>query len=247
MSRRLLTTTNKATIWLNADGTVTKEYLDRERARAEYCNLRELEALVGRGRTLGRWHYRSVKVLGHDEAAARVHMEFVRGQLLPELLTNDRSLGRHMGTWLGLFHQISAVGEKGIRLYSDVSVHNFLIDAPRRTITALDPGLDFGRVGSREVDAMVGVSSLLNMAFRLLTRPRRLVRPFLDGYEAAATPLEMTGDRFDDAVTQVVERFRSKQARLSVPSKQFFALKLVWLERYLRVALPRFRSSLTTD
>lgn len=247
MTSRLLTATNKARIWLNADGTVTKEYFDRERARGEHRNLRELETLVDGGRTVDGWLYRSVKVLGHDEATARVHMEFVQGELLSVLLANDRSLGRHMGTWLGLFHQLSTVGGKRTRLYSDVSVHNFLVDAPRRTITALDPGLDFGRVDSREVDAVMGVSSLLNMAFHLLTRPRRLVRPFLDGYEAAGSPLEMTGDRFDDAVKQVVERFRSKQARLRMPSKQFFAVKLLWLEWYLQVALPQFRSSLTTD
>lgn len=247
MSPRLLTATNKARIWLNADGTVTKEYFDRERARGEHRNLRELETLVDGGCTVDGWLYRSVKVLGFDEAAARVHMEFVQGELLSDLLANDRSLGCHMGRWLGLFHQRSAVDGNRIRLYSDVSVHNFLVDKPRQTITALDPGLDFGSVGPREIDALVGVSSLLNTAWHLRTWPGRLVRPFLDGYQVTGIPLAMTGDRFDDAVSTVVERFRTKQASLRVPSKQLFALKLVWLERYLRVSLPQVLSSRTTD
>lgn len=243
MSSELLTTTNKARVWRNSDGTVTKEYFDAERARGEYGNLRELTSIVGGGRDVDGWSYRSVPVLGFDGESARVRMGFVPGASLADLLVKDRSAGRHMGVWLALFHLNAGAGRESVHLYSDVSIHNFLVDVPGRVVTAIDPGLDFGRTGDPQVDVLMGASSLLNHAIKIRTRPGRLVRPYLYGYQATVGTLRVAGGSFDAAVDAVVQRFHTKQARLGLLLRPLFGVKLFWLERYLRRRLPRLLDS----
>lgn len=122
-----------------------------------------------------------------DTERGEVCMDYVSGiplSMFPRDAMTEAEY--HCGVWLALYHAQVLKGELEGPIYTDLNVHNVLIDRELRQVTALDPGMGWGRIGCGYEDL---VHHLQASPGALLARGR--ARPtallgFLRGYAHAS-------------------------------------------------------------
>ena len=87
------------------------------------------------------WSYRPVKLLWLSLDRRAICMELAFGHevlSVPGSRLNDAEY--HCGIWLAHYHNAVLNGKSRGLIYTDLGVHNVLIDFDRKSVTAIDPG-----------------------------------------------------------------------------------------------------------
>jgi hypothetical protein len=184
-SGTLIKRTNKAELFRLPDGSIVKHYITPDgSARVQYDqrSLLTLQSAFGIQQHQG-WIYRVVKPLWFSVERALVCMDLVPGRTISELpKAHWRESEYQAGVWLALYHNRLLDDEFLGPLYTDFTVHNVLVDTEQKSVTAIDPGMNWSRHGSGYEDIIKHLHSII---VGLIMRQRAsllTLHCFLKGY-----------------------------------------------------------------
>lgn len=185
----MLIRTDKAELYMMSESTLLKQYrTENARARVEQ-DVNSLEYLNRHFGEIGfrGWRYSIVRLLSKTEDEEGIVMEFVEGRTLSSVSRAEANQAEYQcGLWMALYHNKMIPGGHEGLVYTDLNVHNVMIDSGRKTVTVLDPGMTWGRIGITYEDLIKHVNSTL---FVLVLRgrfPVSSISYFLKGYCCAA-------------------------------------------------------------
>lgn len=132
---------------------------------------------------IGRWRACTVRPLWVALDGHSFGMERVRGSLLAELDSATLRQAEFLyGAWVAHFHQHMHGDQARGPLFTDVSLHNAILDDTTCRLVILDPGKQFGRNGSIYEDVVQHILTVGVMCLKRFSSPFPYVREFLAGY-----------------------------------------------------------------
>jgi hypothetical protein len=164
MEGKLIKRTNKAELLCLPDGSLLKRYFTKnavDRVMHDQRGLLYIQENFGEVYHRG-WLYRIVKPLWVATDGKSFCMEFAPGCELAELpKSRMKEAEYHSGVWMALYHNRVLNGNKEGLIYTDFCVHNILLDFEQKRMTAIDPGMTWGRLGYAYEDLWIHIYSVL--------------------------------------------------------------------------------------
>lgn len=184
----LIKRTNKAELWRLDDNLVVKRYFVEnsvERVLHDQRSLLYIEEAFGEVDYQG-WSYRSVKLLCLGIDRKSVGLEFVSGNVLVDVpKARMKEAEYHCGVLLAQYHnKVLGASNEGL-IYTDFCVQNIVIDFPGQSITVIDPGMAWGRLGNVHEDLVQHINSVIMVLVSRRKASLSDIMGFLKGYRGA--------------------------------------------------------------
>lgn len=185
MEGKLIKRTNKGELLRLPDGSLLKRYFTKnavDRVMHDQRGLLYIQENFGEVYYKG-WLYRIVKPLWVFTDGKSFCMEFVPGCVLSELPKSQMKKSEyHCGVWMALYHNKVLNGNREGFIYTDFCVHNIILDFEQKRVTAIDPGMTWGRSGYAYEDLVIHIYSVLVVLVVRRKTPFSAIISFLKGY-----------------------------------------------------------------
>lgn len=185
MEGKLIKRTNKAELLRLPDGSLLKRYFTKnavDRVMHDQRGLLYIQENFGEVYYKG-WSYRIVKPFWVSTDGKSFCMEFVPGCELSELpKSRMKESEYHCGVWMALYHNKVLNGNTEGLIYTDFCVHNIFLDFEQKRVTAIDPGMTWGRSGYAYEDLVIHIYSVLVVLVLRRKAPFSAIISFLKGY-----------------------------------------------------------------
>ena len=185
MEGKLITRTNKAELLRLPDGSLLKRYFTKnavDRVRHDQRSLQYIQEHFGEV-YYEAWLYRAVKPLWVSPDGTALCLEFVPGCELAELpKSRMKEAEYHCGVWLALYHNRILDGNTEGLIHTDFTVHNIILDFEQKRVTAIDPGMTWGRLGFAYEDLLIHIYSMLVVLVGRRKAPFSAIIACLKGY-----------------------------------------------------------------
>lgn len=189
--------TDKAAFLLIDATTLLKRYFTENAVERAEQDSRSLSYLNRHFSDVmhGGWRYSVVKYHSRTVDGKGIIMDYVPGLTLSAVPKKEAGRAEwQCGVWMAVYHErLTRDGYEGL-IYTDPNVHNLIVDTQQRRVTAVDPGMKWGREGFVYEDVIKHVNSTL---FVLVARgrfPPSAIGEFLKGYRI--TSVLMFNPRF---------------------------------------------------
>jgi hypothetical protein len=185
MEGKLIERTNKAELYRLPNGSVLKQYFTKNavnRVMQDQRSLLYIQENFGEVYYEG-WLYRIVKLLWVATDGKSFCMEFVPGWVLSEIpKSKTKESEYHCGVWMALYHNKVLNGNTEGLIYTDFGAHNIILDFEQKSVTAIDPGMIWGRSGYIYEDLVIHIHSVLVVLVVKGKAPFSAITSFLKGY-----------------------------------------------------------------
>ncbi len=238
--------TNKAKVTFTNNATVEKEFFVANRGKKEYINLRNLHNMYP-AQLYREWYYKTVKPLSYNEKKSVMTMELASGEVFATLLKRKPQVTYYTGIWFGLFHN-KCREFKNYMKYIDYNRTNIFIDYSNKTITAIDPGMEYGKETSVEEALILNICGLVIGGVKSRISPKRLIKLFLKGYfEVSGEHFRL--DTFNNSLDKVImNHFTSKlSVNFSAFKKPIAYISIKILRLYIHLVTPKLIKNQSTN
>jgi hypothetical protein len=110
-------------------------------------------------------------------------MEHVSGCPLSAVPKSKMKIAEYRcGIWLALYHNKMLGGSPKGLIYTDLNAHNIILDFEQKRVTAIDPGMTWGRSGYIYEDVVKHINSVLMTLVLRRKSPCTAMMSFLRGY-----------------------------------------------------------------
>lgn len=222
------------------DGSVLKRYTTGNAEERIVQDRRSLVGIAERFREVHRhgWRYRVVRFLRTGDDERTFYMEFAPGQSVARTPRSQlRTAEFHCGIWLALYHNTMLDDMHEGLIFSDVGVHNLLVDPGQKVVTAIDPGMQWGRRGFSYEDLVQHLHSV----FSVLVLRRRVapsvILSCLDGYRRAIRA-PFSPSAYYRGLSREIKRTIRAYGHQSLPKLAALLLVLAMLSGFYLFALP---------
>ena len=241
-SARIIARTNKAIVYEDTDGSVAKRYhtVDAvERVRQDERSLGQVWQALTHERDADGWQYTVTRPLRVDVSSGTIWLERAPGQAVFALPSNALLDAEYrVGIWLATYHnRLLGEADKGV-IYADTNVNNILIDPVDKIVAGLDPGSEWGHVGSRYEDVIRHAYSLIVALLQRRRGSLPAVRSFLQGY-ASATLGRMSTKTYAAALGKEARRRWRHYGAKSRRKQLAYAAGTVLLAPFFAFYVPR--------
>jgi tRNA A-37 threonylcarbamoyl transferase component Bud32 len=161
---KLIVRTNKAELLRLPDGSVLKRYFTKNAVDRVIHDQRSLLYMLEHFGEVyyNGWLYSTAKLLWVSTDDRSLCLEFVPGCELAELpKSRMKEAEYHCGVWMALFHNKVLNGNTEGLIHTDFCVHNIMLDFDQKRVTAIDPGMTWGRSGFAYEDLWIHIYSVL--------------------------------------------------------------------------------------
>jgi hypothetical protein len=180
---------NKCKVIALDNDTVVKQYhtLDaRKRVLKDVESLSYLTQKFGNIYKNG-WLIRTVKLLSISDDGKSIKMEHLKGKPVAELPTPAVIEAEYLyGVWVGHYQKRMMDEDGRGKLYTDLSLYNALVDTQKKSFIVIDPGGQFGRIGSIYEDIILHFYSLFVWCFKKYQNPFQYIKSFIKGYSSVS-------------------------------------------------------------
>lgn len=235
-------TTNKADLIFKENGIVEKKFFE------SLTYEKELKSLLGlnekfKEKKVDDWLYRVPKVLGKDDKSSTIIMTKVGGSDFIRLFKDNIEYTKHMGVWLGLYHNYSRKNKEKVALYGDFSRMNFIIDKENKIATAIDPGSYFGLEGFPEIDLMTGIYSLVIGSIKYKHSREKVIIKFINSYNEISNE-KVNKKNLDKSWQIIKDRFKNKYKSKSLYKKPIYFLGSFILNTYITGLIKKVKNQI---
>lgn len=175
--------TNKAKLVFYDNGTVEKQFFDANRANSEMNSIALLNEIF-KEKHISDWKYKVVELIKYDKVTSTMTMGTVQGVEFSKILATKPEYSKHMGIWLGLYHNNAHIDENKVKRFGGFSRTNFIINEIEKEVTAIDPGDWGGENNYPEVDLVTGIYSLALGAIKAKKLPFKICNTLVKGYNS---------------------------------------------------------------
>lgn len=163
--QQVLVKTNKAEVRQIGPEQVVKRYFGQSSSARTAHDQKSLACIAERLGTVrvGSWIYRVVKTEWFDLPRCEYCMELLSGSNFPSIRRSYAARFEwHCGVWLAVYHNklMPASEERGL-VFSDFTVSNIYLDFDRQCAVAIDPGMQWSRLGFESEDIVRHLNSAL--------------------------------------------------------------------------------------
>lgn len=234
----LITRTDKADLYRLPGDRVLKRYFTSnavERVKQDQYSMSHINGAFAEARHDG-WSYRPVKLLWLSLDRRSICMELASGQKVlsvPSSRLNDAEY--HCGIWLAHYHNAVLNGKSRGLIYTDLGVHNVLIDFDRKSVTAIDPGMRWGETGYAYEDLVQHVDSLLTVMVLKRKAPFSAIISFLKGYSEASKAKPSLRVYYKGLVRELVRQTRDYATKSRLKCAAFVVIVIGLFPLYVFV------------
>lgn len=142
-----------------------------------------LHKIINRELVSEGWIIQSPGILNADQVNKSLLLEFLSGNTLDFLIKNKNMIPWfQIGEALAVFHSRSKVGENFVYLYADIGVGNIMVDSGNKSISFIDPGVNFGRKGQALSDVFLLTWAIFSARIRHGRKLSCVEKQFFDGW-----------------------------------------------------------------
>ena len=195
-----------------SDDIAIKSLYDKYNAEKEFTILRDLYELYPSTKQEG-WLYCTVKPLSFDKNG-NIKMQRVCGEPLSSHILKNPNSAYHAGVWLALFHNTTQGDDGNVTRFSDYSTSHVIIDDKSKMVTAIDPGLGFGKRGLSESDLFSFIINVISHSLKNYRMPVSAIDAFLSGYYNTSVNLPEE-KKMSQALTEVINKYNRRWSKAS--------------------------------
>jgi hypothetical protein len=183
----LINRNKKSEIILLSEGYVLKKYLTDDAEERILQDQSSLLLLMDKFDHIiyDGWEVRTLKLFWVGTDQKSIGLEYVKGSTIANLPENDLYIAERLyGIWLG-HYELSVMGDSEYGpLYTDLSLHNAIMDYENKQFVVIDPGKHFGRMGYIYEDMIQHSYSIFVHCIRHYLNPFRYLNQFIDSFHS---------------------------------------------------------------
>ena len=232
----LITRSKRAELFRQPDGSVLKRYFSNNAKDRVEHDQRSALYLRDRFGEIGYegWSYSTTWPLWFDPEAGAFCMEYVSGQPLSALPWAKMSEAEyHCGVWLAFYHnKVLSEDLEGL-VYSDLNVHNVMIDLERKRVVAIDPGMEWGRSGHAYEDLVHHIHCVMAVLVARGKAPPTAPLEFLRGYRRVSRGSLNLRSYYKALKSELTRRFKRLRSSSTQRGLMFLGLTTLLAPVYL--------------
>lgn len=243
MEGKLITRTNKAELLRLPDGSLLKRYFTQnavDRVMHDQRGLLYIQENFGEVYYKG-WLYGSVKPLWVSIDGTSLCMEFVPGCELAELpKSRMKEAEYHCGVWMALYHNKVLNGNREGLIHTDFCAHNIIFDFEQKRVTAIDPGMTWGRSGYAYEDLWIHIYSVLVVLVVRRKAPFSAIISCLKGYALVKEAKLDLVNYYKSLFRDLRRQFLKYVSKADYVKCLFLLLLLVFLSPFYLLFIPGY-------